>query len=169
MRRSAESEASSISNSPGALSGLGTSPCVEMEYRCSQPVRSQGNTMRSPAPQNNCESAPMAWNTLPGPSEACQSSRPLPDSASAMRMDQGGEALRRGPKESAAAGMRMNATCLLSGDQTGSGVAIDARIEVAEGLGGDVVHGNERVIAARGDISEFGAIGRPAKFTGLAL
>ena len=58
--------------------------------------------------------------TLPGPSEACQSSRPLPAAASAMRMDQGGEALRRAPNESVAAGMRMKAICLLSGDQTGS-------------------------------------------------
>ena len=55
------------------------------------------------------------------------------------------------------------------GRPDGLGIAIDAGIEVDEGLRGDVVHGDEGVIGARGDESELGAVGRPAEVGCLAL
>ena len=86
-----------------------------------------------------------------------------------MRMDQGGEALRWAPKEDGGGGDADECDLLAVGRPDGLGIAIDAGIEIGEGLGGDVVDGDEGVIGARGDVGELGAIGRPAKLAGLAL
>jgi hypothetical protein len=49
------------------------------------------------------------------------------------------------------------------GRPDGFRVAVDAGIEIVDGLRADVVDGDESVVGARGDISELGAIGRPAE------
>jgi len=55
------------------------------------------------------------------------------------------------------------------GRPDGLRVAIDTGIEIGDGFGGEVVDGDKGMIAASGDKSKFGAVGRPAELAGLAF
>src|ERR1035438_7813538 len=73
----------------------------------------------------------------------------------------GGSALGA-EEDTAGIGWETNESDLLSiGRPSGVGVTVDTRIEVEERFRGEIINADERVIGARGDESEAGAVGRP--------
>ena len=76
--------------------------------------------MRSPCAHMSCASATISRNALPCPSLAFQTSCPAPVATSATMIDHG-DSVRIAPNDGRreVVGVRMNATCAPSGDQTG--------------------------------------------------
>ena len=123
----APSATSSTSNAPG-VSSTAPPPGTATEYRCVQPSRSQGKTMRSIGGPHQLIGGRDVAEDAAGPGLARHTSRPSPVSTLAMRMDQGSPARRasrtaRLPVE----GSRRNAMDRPSGDHDRLGIVVRAR------------------------------------------